>query len=280
MSDQPAVIAAYLEKGGVGKTTSVGHLAVALAEDGHDVLMIDLAGKQGDLAKLFGVDYDAADTDEWPNISTVFQPQWSGITAKLGQSAVDSFVRDTDEGPDLIPAHHGLDSLDSELGEKYDGLDRFAQLDEFLREWVYDDYDVVLLDLPGAPNNITYSAIYAAEDILVPVKAGGFEDDQTDRLAEHVEVMREKFERNIRIAMVLLTMVDEQTTVSRRYIEEFAERFGGSLAPEPIPNSQGVINAAQDGRTIFASDDRLTTADRAAEAYRVNARELYDRTHE
>lgn len=282
MSDQPAVIAAYLEKGGVGKTTSVGHLGVALADDGHDVLLIDLAGKQGDLAKLFGVDYDAADTDEWPNISTVFKPEWSGVTSKLGRSAVDSFVRQTDEGPALIPAHHGLDTLDNELGEKYDGVDRFRRLDEFLREWVYPDYDVILLDLPGGPNNLTYNAIYAAENILVPVKAGGFEDEQTDRLADHIEVMRDKFERDIRLTMVMLTMVDAQTTVSKQYLADFAEQYGGALAPEPIPNSQGIINAAQQGRTIFAVEDRLATADRAAEAYRTNARELYDRiqTHE
>jgi ATPases involved in chromosome partitioning len=69
--------AAFLDKGGTGKTTTVAHLAVALEELGHNVLIIDLAGKQGDLAKHFGAwsDYrDQVDNDEaWPNISTVFR---------------------------------------------------------------------------------------------------------------------------------------------------------------------------------------------------------------
>ena len=53
--------AAFLDKGGTGKTTTVAHLGVALEELGHEVLLIDLAGKQGDLAKHFGVwgDYQA-----------------------------------------------------------------------------------------------------------------------------------------------------------------------------------------------------------------------------
>lgn len=47
--------AAFLDKGGTGKTTTVAHLGVALQREGYDVLLLDLAGKQGDLAKHFGV---------------------------------------------------------------------------------------------------------------------------------------------------------------------------------------------------------------------------------
>ena len=75
--------AAFLDKGGTGKTTTVAHLGVALEELGNEVLLIDLAGKQGDLAKHFGVwgDYQARiEADEaWPNISTVFDDAWGTI---------------------------------------------------------------------------------------------------------------------------------------------------------------------------------------------------------
>ena len=47
--------AAFLDKGGTGKTATTAHLGVALSEQGHDVLPMDLAGKQGDLTKHFGV---------------------------------------------------------------------------------------------------------------------------------------------------------------------------------------------------------------------------------
>ena len=101
--------AAFLDKGGTGKTTTVAHLGVALEELGYRVLLIDLAGKQGDLAKHFGVwrDYQQQiDTDEaWPNISTVFDDAWGTIADKLGTNAVDDLVISTAEGPGLIPAH-------------------------------------------------------------------------------------------------------------------------------------------------------------------------------
>ena len=108
--------AAFLDKGGTGKTTTVAHLGVALEELGHEVLLVDLAGKQGDLAKHFGVweEYrDQIENDEaWPNISTVFDDSWGTIAKKLGDDAVEDLVIDTGEGPALIPAQGiGLFSL-------------------------------------------------------------------------------------------------------------------------------------------------------------------------
>jgi len=113
--------ASFLDKGGTGKTTTVAHLGVSLEELGVDTLLIDLAGKQGDLGKHFGVwaDYrEEIDADDaWPNISTVFDDAWPTIAEKLGETeAVQDLVVDTGEGPDLIPAHPGLDTLDSDLG--------------------------------------------------------------------------------------------------------------------------------------------------------------------
>jgi len=39
--------AAFLDKGGTGKTTTVAHLGVALDQLGKNVLLIDLAGEAG-----------------------------------------------------------------------------------------------------------------------------------------------------------------------------------------------------------------------------------------
>jgi len=154
--------AAFLDKGGTGKTTTVAHLGVALEELGHEVLLIDLAGKQGDLAKHFGVwgDYQARiEADEaWPNISTVFDDAWGTIAEKLGDDTLADLVVSTDEGPDLIPAHPGLDTLDAELGNIDDARERYSRLEQFLDEYVDPlGYDVVLVDLPGMTNNVAYN---------------------------------------------------------------------------------------------------------------------------
>ena len=271
--------AAYLDKGGTGKTTSVGHFGVALAEAGRDVLLIDLAGKQGDLSKLFGL-RDAVDPDDWPNIATTFQPEWERVAEKLGDSAVNDLIYATDESVDLIPAHQGLDSLDVELESKYDGQQKYTVFDQFLTESIDQRYDVVLLDLPGAANNITYNGVYAAEQVLTPVETGHFEAEQARALVGDLNRFQDAVGREVGLAMLLPNKVDQRTKLAQRYLEEYTTEFGELIAPEPIPDSQAIRNAAANGQTVFAYEEPSKTAQRAQEAFQADADALVDRIND
>jgi chromosome partitioning protein len=271
--------AAYLDKGGTGKTTSVGHFGVALAEAGRDVLLIDLAGKQGDLSKLFGL-RDAVDPDDWPNIATTFQPEWERVAEKLGDGAVNDLIYATDESVDLIPAHQGLDSLDVELESKYDGQQKYTVFDQFLTEFIDQRYDVVLLDLPGAANNITYNGVYAAEQVLTPVETGHFEAEQARALVGDLNRFQDAVGREVGLAMLLPNKVDQRTKLAQRYLEEYTTEFGELIAPEPIPDSQAIRNAAANGQTVFAYEEPSKTAQRAQEAFQADADALVDRIND
>ena len=271
--------AAYLDKGGTGKTTSVGHFGVALAEAGRDVLLIDLAGKQGDLSKLFGL-RDAVDPDDWPNIATTFQPEWERVAEKLGDSAVNDLIYATDESVDLIPAHQGLDSLDVELESKYDGQQKYTVFDQFLTEFIDQRYDVVLLDLPGAANNITYNGVYAAEQVLTPVETGHFEAEQARALVGDLNRFQDAVGREVGLAMLLPNKLDQRTKLAQRYLEEYTTEFGELIAPEPIPDSQAIRNAAANGQTVFAYEEPSKTAQRAQEAFQADADVLVDRIND
>ena len=271
--------AAYLDKGGTGKTTSVGHFGVALAEAGRDVLLIDLAGKQGDLSKLFGL-RDAVDPDDWPNIATTFQPEWERVAEKLGDSAVDDLIYATDESVDLIPAHQGLDSLDVELESKYAGQQKYTVFDQFLTEFIDQRYDVVLLDLPGAANNITYNGVYAAEQVLTPVETGHFEAEQARALVGDLNRFQDAVGREVGLAMLLPNKLDQRTKLAQRYLEEYTTEFGELIAPEPIPDSQAIRNAAANGQTVFAYEEPSKTAQRAQEAFQADADALVDRIND
>jgi chromosome partitioning protein len=270
--DNTHCAAAFLDKGGTGKTTTVAHLGVALEQQGHDVLLIDLAGKQGDLAKHFGVwgDYQAdIEADEaWPNISTIFDDAWSTIAEKLGDDAVGDLVVATDEGVDLIPAHPGLDTLDAELGNIDDARDRYSRLEQFLDEYVDPlEYDVVLIDLPGMTNNVSYNGLWAARHVITPVEMGPFEAEQADALRRDLVKISENFAVDIQLSLVLPNKVDTRTNLAEEYLNAFEEEYPDAIAPDYVPYSQDIRNAAESGRTAFALEDPSTTAQHARDAY-------------
>jgi chromosome partitioning protein len=279
--DQTLTACTFIDKGGVGKTTTTAHLGVALARADEDVLLIDLAGKQGDLAKQFGLTDELEAHDDWPNISTVFQPVWGDIVAKyrerFDQDPVDELIFETGEGPDLIPAHHGLDSLEVELDNKFSDARKFTRLESFLEEHIYSRYSAVLIDLPGVANNVAYNGIFATENVITPVQAGSFESQQADALERDLQTIRENYDRPVELTMLVPNMIDTRTKLATRYLQEYAERFGDALAPEAIPNSQDISNAQDEGRTIFALEELSKTARRALRAYEENARVLRER---
>lgn len=275
MPDSALRAATFLDKGGVGKTTATAHLGVALDRHGYDVLLLDLAGKQGDLAKHFGL-WESVDDDRWPNITTVFQEEWETISGKL-PTAVEDLIIPTGEGPDLIPAHETLDGLDATLGNIDKAAERYSRLDEFLTGYVEDDYDVILLDLPGSTSNIAYNGLWAAKHIVAPVRPGPFEAGQAAQLREDLKTIRAEQGVDIDLAMVLLNEVDQRTKAGKAYLENFQEEYPESLAPVQIPSSQDVQNAQMTGGTLFSLEHPSQTATRAIDAYDTDAEVLVER---
>jgi chromosome partitioning protein len=266
----------FLDKGGVGKTTSTAHLGVPISEE-YDTLLIDLAGKQNDLAKQFGL-WETIDEneDDWPNISTVFDEDWDTIAEKV-PGAVEGMIYETAEGPDLLPAHKGLDQVDDELANIAVER-RYALFDHFLTEHVEPlGYEVILVDLPGLTNNITLNGLWATRNVIAPVELGAFEEKQMDALLDDIDELDDSFDVVVSLAMVLPNRVDMRTNLARTLLDDLAEEHADALASTFVPQSQDIKNAQHEGRTVFALDEPSSTAQRARDAYGENAAALLDR---
>jgi chromosome partitioning protein len=185
---------------------------------------------------------------------------------------------ETGEGPDLIPAHPGLDGLDTELNEIEDTERRYSRLDDFLTEYIEPlEYDFVFLDLPGSTNNVSYNGLWAARNVVVPVEAGPFEARQAGRLREDLRRISSSFDVDLRLVMLLLNKTDSRTRLSEEFTEEYQNEYPEAVAPRQIPRSQAIRNAANDGETLFSSGSPSATAERAREAFMNNAEELIER---
>jgi len=258
--------AAYVQKGGVGgKTTTAAHVAVAAAQQHDlDVLLIDLAGTQNDLATHFGVDVDEDNIDA--PISAVFGDQWDLIRDGI-DDVVDRMTFDTGEGPDLIPSDPGLGAADNNLAnvareERYDRLADFIETD------LAGAYDFVLVDLPGKEDNIAISGLYAVEDVIAPLRPGAFERNQLDSLEDDLEAIRDAYPVDPQLAMVLPTMIDRRETQSKEFVEEINDGHPDIAGPQ-IVSSANIGNLQEDGMTLFGADDDdlYASGKEAREAY-------------
>lgn len=283
MSNQKRV-AFFVEKGGVGKTTSATHIATAAARDRDrdlDVVIIDLAGTQNDAATQFGLGDDVQDPDA--PISAVFGDDWDFIRENI-PDIVDRMVYDTGEGPDLIPADTGLSGADNNLAS-VPVEERYLKLDAFIDEDLGDRYDLVVLDLPGKEDNIALNGVVAAGNVVTPLRAGAFERDQLDNLNEDLAAIREDLgdvldTRPVRphLELVIPTMISGATKQSQAFVEDIREEFP-DLAGEPVAETQNVRNLQSEGRTLFdvPEDELYETGRRAREAYRANTELLLER---
>jgi len=272
----------YVGKGGVGKTTSAAHIATAAATDHNlDVLLIDLAGTQNDLATQFGIGDEVADPDA--PVSAIFGDDWEFIVENI-PDVVDRMVYATGEGPDLIPADSGLSGADNNLAS-VPVEERYLKLDSFISEHLSDRYDLVLLDLPGKEDNIALNGVFAAEHVVTPLCPGEFERDQLDNLRHDLEAIRgdlqdvlEAHDVHPHLSMVIPTMISGRTKQSSEFVEDLETEFP-ELAGEPVAETQNIANLQAEGKTLFGADDDefYSTGKRAREAYRANTSTLLER---
>lgn len=279
MNSETYRAAFYVEKGGVGKTTSAAHVATAAAQEHDlDVVLLDLAGTQNDLATHFGIAEEIAEPDA--PISAVFGDDWEFIVGNI-EDIVDRMVYATGEGPDLIPADDGLSGADNNLAS-VPVEDRYLKLNQFVANQLAGRYDLVILDLPGKEDNIALNGIFAAGHVVAPLSPGAFERDQLDSLRDNLDAIRADL-RNVlethnvhpELTMIIPTMVDARTTQSETFVADITETYG-ETAGEPVAQSQNIANLQAEGRTLFgaAEDSLYATGKRAREAYRTNTNTL------
>ena len=285
--DETLRAVAFVDKGGTSKTTSLAHMGVvADRELGLDTLLIALDGKQNDLATHFGIEgEDLEAATRWPTIAQAFAPNIDQIDERLRSEGDtdDGVLADlavpTGEGPDLIPASEELDGVDKSLSDIDDPAQRYSFLDDFLSQYVDDQYDLVLIDVPGSTSNVAANALWATKHVFTPVRPSPLDTKQAAKIRAEINEKRERhdFLSDLELTMVVLSQVSSQTKAGKYFLDKFREAFPVELSPVPVRDSQAVINAQLERETLFAHDSDLSSAEEARDQYRQNTAELVRR---
>ncbi|WP_179747515.1 ParA family protein [Natronoarchaeum philippinense] len=244
-------------KGGTGKTATATNLAAALADQGEDVLAVDL-DHRGGLTKGLGLE-DAYDAEY--HIGQFL----------LQDDAVDgadptSIIRD--RGPfDVIPANRRMDDLSDDLNN-----DRawFLRLEEFLDD-VEDGYDWVVLDSPPELNRVSDSAIIAAKNVLVPLMPAGEALDGFSELMENQVIpIRRDLDDEVSIAGIFVNVARDNNE-KKFILEELRPEFDDELLLQESDDGEEVLEVRyrvaiprswRHGETLFEFDPENAMCDR------------------
>lgn len=178
-------------KGGVGKTTTVIHMAYLLQHyDNARVLVVD-CDPQCNLTQFYGADPKNGSTSQ----VLVNGDELFGIV---------SIQPTTVPGPDILAADDSLMELDlSQLQtSRVKPMVFRSMVMELARR---DQYDYILFDCPPAFNSACAAALIAADDVIVPIKLDAFSVTGMANILRQVKNMQ-KINSRLRVAGVLPTM--------------------------------------------------------------------------
>jgi chromosome partitioning protein len=243
------VIAFANQKGGVAKTTTTLNLGVALAEKGHNVLLVDL-DPQGNLTMSQGFNPDAIERSMFDVLVHKLP-----ITEIVETAEVDIAVASID----LAGAELALSSM----------IGRERALEKALLP-VREAYDYILIDTPPSLGLLTINAFVAADGVIVPVQCEYLSLRGLVQLQNTLTMIRENLNPNVDIVGILPTMFDKRVLHSREAVEILQENFGDLVFKTRIRKTIRYAEAPVKGLSVLKYDP--TGA--AAEAYRDLAKEV------
>jgi chromosome partitioning protein len=243
------VIAFANQKGGVAKTTSTLNLAVALKEEGFDVLAIDL-DPQGNLTMSQGMNPDQVERSMF-DVLVHSLP----IEEVIHRTEVDLAVASLD----LAGAELALASM----------IGRERALQKALIP-VRSNYDYILIDTPPSLGLLTINALTASDGVIVPVQCEYLPLRGLVQLENTLTMIRENLNPSVEIRGILPTMYDSRTLHSREAMDMLKENFGDLVFNTSIRKTIRYAEAPVQGSSVL----KYEPSGSAADAYRDLAKEV------
>ena len=232
-------IAVVNQKGGCGKTTVSINLASALAGAGQSVLLVDM-DPQSHCAVGLAVPEEQIEQSIYDVLISRSRNEPVKLTEILWQIS---------DGLELAPASFDLSAFEQQMAGV---TDRECCLREVLDE-VKDSYDYTIIDCPPAVSLLTFNALRAASDVLVPVETGYFALHGLSKQLETLSILSRRCNQQVDVR-VLASMYDIRTKMAREILAELRSHFGDKMFKTIVCFNTKIKEASSFGQPISEYD--------------------------
>lgn len=267
------IVSIFNQKGGVGKTTSVVNLAVALVKEGKKVLVIDMdpqantttglgVDKEGD--SIYDLFYEILDDKEEKEKNE----EENDEARPEDEKRISKYIKETNSGVLLIKSESSLSGLEVEL-VNLDPVSRTEVLKQIVGQ-IEEEYDFVLIDCPPSLGLLSINALVASDSIIIPIQTEYYALEGVSELMNTYKLVKDSLNKDLEIEGVLLTMFDKRTNLSYEVVEEVKSYFKNKVFKTMIPRNVRLAEAPSYGKSVLEYEERS----KGATAYKMLAQEL------
>lgn len=229
------IISFISEKGGVGKTTSVYHIAIGLQrynEEDYDVLIVDTDYQRGGITcRLRPEMLEHFRLGELPDLTTLYHAYRDLYSGK--DTLPDLSILDTQHGVNVVPADPRLNTVSvdkmpatNNLRDNNRMLMRHLTLIKDCLDKIEHDYDFILIDSHPDLNDLEKSVIYASDYCISPVK---LDQQSAIGVPSTIEAIRNVDEDVKAVGALVGIDPDYEDTSFLGALSMMCRKYGGSL---------------------------------------------------
>ncbi len=232
-------IAIINQKGGCGKTTTSINLAACLARLGHRTLLVDM-DPQGHCGVGLAVPEEQIERTIYDALIEDRDGKPARLSDVVWQIASDF---------DLAPSNLHLAAFEQVFAGRQGREDRLANA---LRP-AQNNYQWCIIDCPPSVGLITFNALRACDEAIVPVETGYFSLHGLAKMMETLEELRERCSKEV-VIRVLPTLYDTRTKLAREVLSELRAKFPDYLMESTVNFNTKLKEAASFGQPITEYD--------------------------
>lgn len=231
-------IAIVNQKGGCGKTTTAINLAAVFAHRGLRTLLVDM--------------------DPQSHCATGLSVPDEQISQSIGDALLKADAEDLDLASlvweaagnlDLLPSTMRLAGMEAPGGGLHELPDRDRRLALLLGRFG-NRYDRCLIDCPPTIGLLTFNALRAAREALIPVETGFFSLRGADKQWRTIRQLVERIGRPIACHLVP-TLYKEDSALATDILAALRRHFAGQVIPVVVHEEEVVSEATSFGQPVI-----------------------------